>query len=118
MKRERGVKKKKRKKMEEKGKGKERTNAMADLLYTVERIRTEAKNVPLPGFERHSSIRRGTREKRGGGTEDRDESLAAFEKDPETAINYRLISHNYRANQTRGMPRHRVSTQVRRNNFN
>ncbi|KAG7199657.1 hypothetical protein KM043_014250 [Ampulex compressa] len=35
-----------------------------------------------------------------------------FEKVPETAINYRLISHNYQASQTSGMPRLRLSIQV------
>lgn len=46
--------------------------------------------------------------------EDRDgERLHLREKVPETAINYRLISHNYRPSQTSGMPgRQRLSMQV------
>ena len=69
MKRERGVRKK-----EEKGKGKERMNAMADLLDSAER-----KNVPLPGFERHSSIlEEGNEREKGRKAEDRDESLGCL----------------------------------------
>ena len=72
------------------------------------RWRTFLSQVRTPFFDTEGNER-----EKGRKAEDRDESLAAFEKDPETAINYRLISHNYRANQTPGMPRHRVSTQVR-----
>lgn len=81
-------------------------NATADLLDLQDSRRREI----ILRFERHSSMARNE----GEAGEDRGSRREppAFEKDPETAINYRLISHNYQANQTPGMPRQRVSTEV------
>jgi len=57
-------------------------------------IATKRHSPRPPFFNRDSQ--------RGGRS--RGESLYLREKVPETAINYRLISHNYRPSQTSGMP--------------